>query len=70
MFLAYLIFTEFEIPLRIVAVGHALRAFFLRRLVNKWVLWGKIRKDSFLLFICYFFYYFLGLDFLWSGIRG
>ena len=57
IFLAYLIFTEFEHPSMFFAVGHALRAFFLWRLVNKRILRGRIRKDSSLPFFLIFFFF-------------
>ena len=62
IFLAYINLTKFEGLISIVAVGHALRAFSLWRLVNKRVLRGRIRKDSSLFFFLFFFPFF----FLWS----
>ena len=50
-----------------VDVGQALRAFSLRRLVNKWIFRGKIHKDSSLFFFFFFGHFPLrpgvGLDF-------
>ena len=79
IFLAYINLTKFEGLISIVAVGHALRAFSLWRLVNKRVLRGRIRKDSSLffsffflwsfflfLFSFFFFFFFLG----WGGGLG
>ena len=60
IFLAYIILTRFESLISIVAVGHALRAFSLWRLVNKRVLRGRIRKDSSLFFSIFFFFFFSG----------
>ena len=60
IFLAYINLTKFEGLISIVAVGHALRAFSLWRLVNKRVLRGRIRKDSSLFFSFFSFF------FLWS----
>ena len=61
IFLAYINLTKFEGLISIVAVGHALRAFSLWRLVNKRVLRGRIRKDSSLFF--FFFSLFFSLVF-------
>ena len=61
IFLAYINLTKFEGLISIVAVGHALRAFSLWRLVNKRVLRGRIRKDSSLFF--FFFSIFFSLVF-------
>ena len=45
--LAYLNSLNLNIPVCFVAVGHAaLQAFFLRRLVNKRILQGRMRKCS------------------------
>ena len=60
IFLAYINLTKFEGLISIVAVGHALRAFSIWRLVNKRVLRGRIRKDSSLFF---FFFSFFSLVF-------
>ena len=72
IFLAYINLTKFEGLISIVAVGHALRAFSLWRLVNKRVLRGRIRKDSSLFFsffpffslwsffLFFFFFFFFG----------
>ena len=60
IFLAYINLTKFEGLISIVAVGHALRAFSLWRLVNKRVLRGRIRKNSSL------FFFFFSFFFLWS----
>ena len=60
IFLAYIILTKFESLISIVAVGHALRAFSLWRLVNKRGLRGRIRKDSSLFFYLFFFFFFFG----------
>ena len=56
MFLAYLILTEFEFSLCIVAVGHSLRAFCLRRLSTSGSSDGTFTKivSFFLLFFSYF----------------
>ena len=62
IFLAYINLTKFEGLISIVAVGHALRAFFLWRLVNKRVLRGRIRKNSSL------FFFFFFLPFFFSGL--
>ena len=69
IFLAYLIFTEFEQISMFVAEGHALRAFFLWRLVNKRILRGRIRKDSplFPFFSFIFSFFFFGWTLGWSG---
>ena len=61
IFLAYINLTKFEGLISIVAVGHALRAFSLWRLVNKRVLRRRIRKDSSLFF--FFFFLFFSLVF-------
>ena len=63
IFLAYINLTKFEGLISIVAVGHALRAFSLWRLVNKRVLRGRIRKDSSLFFFIFFPFFFSGLFF-------
>ena len=80
IFLAYIILTKFESLISIVAVGHALRAFSLCRLVNKRVLRGRIRKDSSLffylffsfflwfLFSSFFFFFFFFFFFLGGGV--
>ena len=54
----------------IIAVGHALRAFFLGRLVNKWIFRGKIHKDRTLFSFFSFFPLgpWVGVDFF--GGRG
>ena len=57
IFLAYIILTKFESLISIVAVGHALRALSLWRLVNKRVLRGRICKDSSLFFIFFFLFF-------------
>ena len=61
IFLAYINLTKFEGLISIVAVGNALQAFSLCRLVNKRVLRGRIRKDSSLFF--FFFFPFFSLVF-------
>ena len=63
IFLAYINLTKFEGLISIVAVGHALRAFSLWRLVNKRVLRGRIRKDSSLFFFFFSFFFLSGLFF-------
>ena len=76
IFLAYINLTKFEGLISIVAVGHALRAFSLWRLVNKRVLRGRIRKDSSLFFFFFFPFLFSGLFFFffffffWGGGGG
>ena len=84
IFLAYINLTKFEGLISIVAVGHALRAFSIWRLVNKRVLRGRIRKDSslfffffsffslvffsFFFFSFFFFFFFLGGGGVWEGL--
>ena len=63
IFLAYINLTKFEGLISIVAVGHALRAFSLWRLVNKRVLQGRIRKDSSLFFFFFSLFFLSGLFF-------
>ena len=80
IFLAYINLTKFEGLISIVAVGHALRAFSLWRLVNKRVLRGRIRKDSSLFFFFFSLFFLSGLFsfsfflffffFLGGGLRG
>ena len=69
IFLAYINLTKFEGLISIVAVGHALRAFSIWRLVNKRVLRGRIRKDSSLFFFFFFLFFSLWSFFLffWGG---
>ena len=80
IFLAYINLTKFEGLISIVAVGHALRAFSLWRLVNKRVLRGRIRKNSSLffsffsfffslVFFSFSFFFFFFFFFFWLGGR-
>ena len=56
-----------KFSLCIIDVGHALRAFSLRRLVNKWIFRGKIHKDSSLFFFFFFFFVIFPWD-PWVGL--
>ena len=83
MFLAYLIFTEFEILIMYCCCRPRLTSLFPKKALNKWIFRWKIHKDSSLFFV-FFPYFPLGpfvcLDFFfasfylfiffWGGGRG
>ena len=54
MFLAYLIFTEFEILIMYCCCRPRLTSLFPKKALNKWIFRWKIHKDS-SPFFCYFF---------------
>ena len=82
MFLAYLIFTEFEILIMYCCCRPRLTSLFPKKAFNKWIFRWKIHKDS-SPFFCYFFslfspqsfclswlFFSLVFIFLWGGGGG
>ena len=53
MFLAYLIFTEFEILIMYCCCRPRLTSLFPKKALNKWIFRWKINKDSFLFFVIF-----------------
>ena len=60
MFLAYLIFTEFEILIMYCCCRPRLTSLFPKKALNKWIFRWKIHKDSSLFFLLFFPYFPLG----------